>query len=150
MATKQFYGTGRRKTSVARVFLRKGSGKISVNDKAMEDYFAGGSLCMIVRQPLEITDTLNKFDILITVKGGGQSGQAGAVRHGIARALMQYDEDGIVVTDDEEGGEGSGSGPITFRKLLRQAGLVTRDPRQVERKKVGLPKARRAKQFSKR
>jgi len=147
MVTKQFYGTGRRKTSVARVFLRKGSGKISVNDKAIEDYFAGGSLCMIVRQPLEITDTLTKFDLLITVKGGGQSGQAGAVRHGISRALIKYDEDGIVVTDAENA---EGSNQITFRKLLRQAGLVTRDPRQVERKKVGLPKARRAKQFSKR
>jgi len=147
MATKQFYGTGRRKTATARVFLRPGSGKITINDRALDEYFGVGSLCMMVRQPLEITETASKFDFLITVKGGGQAGQAGAVRHGISRALIKYDEDGIVVSDDE-GAEGSSQ--ITFRQLLRQAGLVTRDPRKVERKKVGLPKARRAKQFSKR
>lgn len=146
---KQYYGTGRRKTSASRVFLRHGTGKISVNGRTLEHYFARETARMIVRQPLEAVNMLNKFDLLITVKGGGNGGQAGAVRHGITRALIQYDE-----TDGETGTSGSVGGETlserSFRRILRAKGLVTRDARMVERKKVGLHKARKATQYSKR
>jgi small subunit ribosomal protein S9 len=125
-----YYSTGRRKTSTARVFLRKGSGSITVNNRPLDQYFGRETARMIVRQPLEKADMSNSFDIMVTVRGGGMSGQAGAIRHGITRALIEYD------------GE--------LRSPLRRAGFVTRDARQVERKKVGLHKARRAPQFSKR
>ena len=124
------YGTGRRKESVARVFIKAGSGKIVVNDKPVDDYFSRETGRMIVRQPLVLTDNLNTFDIMVNVAGGGESGQAGAVRHGITRALIDYD--------------------ATLKPVLSSAGLVTRDAREVERKKVGFRKARRRKQFSKR
>ena len=124
------YSTGRRKTSTARVFLRKGKGDITVNKRPLDIYFGRETARMIVRQPLETSNLLDNFDITVTVKGGGMSGQAGAIRHGITRALMQYDSE--------------------LRPSLRRAGFVTRDARQVERKKVGLHKARRAPQFSKR
>ena len=138
----QFYGTGRRKNSSARVFLRPGSGKVIVNSRPMNEYFVRETDCMIIRQPLEVVDMLEKFDIIVTVRGGGMSGQAGAVRLGIARALVQYDEHDVPA-DAERGDD-------TFRKQLRQNHLLTRDARRVERKKVGLRKARRATQFSKR
>ena len=124
------YGTGRRKTSTARVFLKPGGGNIVVNGQPLDKYFGRETARMIVRQPLELTALHNKFDISITVKGGGGRGQAGAIRHGITRALMDYDEE--------------------LRGVLRKAGYVTRDARQVERKKVGLRKARKRPQFSKR
>ncbi len=124
------YGTGRRKTSTARVFLRPGTGNITVNAKPLDEFFGRKTAQMIVRQPLELTDMTAKFDVAVTVIGGGTTGQAGAIRHGITRALMEYDE--------------------TLRPSLRRAGFVTRDAREVERKKVGLRKARRAVQFSKR
>ena len=124
------YGTGRRKSSVARVFLKTGKGAIVVNGKPVDEYFARETGRMIVRQPLELTNHLGTFDIMVNVSGGGESGQAGAVRHGITRALMDYD--------------------LTLKPTLSKAGLVTRDAREVERKKVGLHKARRRKQFSKR
>lgn len=124
------YGTGRRKSAVARVFIKPGKGLIVVNDKPLDVFFSRETGRMVVRQPLELTDTLTKFDIMVNVFGGGESGQAGAVRHGITRALIDFDE--------------------TLRPVLRKAGLVTRDAREVERKKVGLRKARRRKQFSKR
>ncbi len=124
------YGTGRRKTSVARVFLKKGSGKVTVNGRPLDEFFARETGRMVVRQPLDITSNLTSFDIMVNVRGGGESGQAGAVRHGITRALIDYDEG--------------------LKPVLSQAGLVTRDAREVERKKVGLHKARRRKQFSKR
>ena len=130
MATQQYYGTGRRKSSTARVFMKSGSGKISVNSKTLEDYFGRKTAHMIVRQPLEKTEMLANFDINITVRGGGGSGQAGAIRLGIARALLQYDE--------------------AMRGTLRGAGYLTRDAREVERKKVGLHKARKRPQYSKR
>lgn len=130
MAATQYYGTGRRKTSTARVFLRPGSGKITINDRSLENYFGREVARMIVNQPLELTGTAGKFDMLITVAGGGSFGQAGAIRHGITRALLDYDE--------------------TLRSPLRKAGYVTRDAREVERKKVGLRKARKRPQFSKR
>ncbi len=130
MTIQQNYGTGRRKTSAARVFLRKGNGQIVVNGKTLEQFFGRETSCMIVRQPLELTDNTSKFDIMVTVAGGGITGQAGAIRLGIARALIEYDE--------------------TLKSPLRKAGFVTRDAREVERKKVGLHKARRATQFSKR
>jgi small subunit ribosomal protein S9 len=138
----QFYGTGRRKNSSARVFLRPGSGNIVINSRPISEYFVRETDCMIIRQPLEVVDMLSKFDILATVTGGGMSGQAGAVRLGIARALVVYDEDGVAA--DAEPSENS------FRKKLRKQQLLTRDARRVERKKVGLRKARRATQFSKR
>jgi small subunit ribosomal protein S9 len=125
-----YYSTGRRKTSTARVFLRRGSGAITVNQRPLDEYFGRETARMIVRQPLEKSDMSDTFDISVTVKGGGMSGQAGAIRHGITRALIEYDD--------------------TLRSPLRRAGFVTRDARQVERKKVGLHKARRAPQFSKR
>ena len=130
MTIQQNYGTGRRKTSAARVFLRKGNGEIVVNGKSLEAFFGRETSCMIVRQPLQLTDNISKFDIMVTVAGGGITGQAGAIRLGIARALIEYDE--------------------TLKSPLRKAGFVSRDAREVERKKVGLHKARRATQFSKR
>jgi small subunit ribosomal protein S9 len=140
---KHFYGTGRRKSSAARVFLKKGDGKIMVNGLALDQYFGRRTARMVVRQPLELLEVNQQFDFYITVKGGGKSGQAGAIRHGITRALMAYDEkDGV--SDDADGQESS------WRKLLRKAGFVTRDPRAVERKKVGRHKARKSTQFSKR
>jgi small subunit ribosomal protein S9 len=128
MATN--YGTGRRKTATARVFLSAGTGKLVINNRTLEQYFGRETARMVVRQPLELLDVTEKYDLYITVAGGGIGGQAGAIRHGITRALMEYDE--------------------TLRSELRKAGFVTRDARQVERKKVGLRKARRRPQFSKR
>lgn len=130
MAVTQYYGTGRRKTSTARVFLRPGTGSIVVNNKSLEEYFGRETNRMVVRQPLALTENLEKFDVFVNVHGGGGNGQAGAIRHGLTRALMQYDE--------------------TLRSSLRDAGYVTRDARAVERKKVGLRKARKKPQFSKR
>jgi len=130
-ATRQLnYGTGRRKTATARVYLKPGSGKITVNDRPLDQFFGRETGRMIVRQPLEAVQLAAKFDIAVTVDGGGNTGQAGAIRHGITRALMEYDE--------------------TLRKPLRDAGFVTRDAREVERKKVGRRKARRGPQYSKR
>jgi small subunit ribosomal protein S9 len=126
----QGYGTGRRKTSTARVYLRPGSGKITVNDKTLDEFFGRKTARMIVRQPLELTELGTKFDVSVVVAGGGITGQAGAIRHGLTRALMVYD--------------------ASLRGSLRKAGFVTRDAREVERKKVGLRKARRATQYSKR
>jgi small subunit ribosomal protein S9 len=128
--TSYNYGTGRRKTSVARVFIKPGKGKFMVNDKVLDEYFARETGRMVVRQPLVLTDHMQTFDIKVNVDGGGESGQAGAVRHGLTRALIEYDP--------------------SLKPVLSKAGLVTRDAREVERKKVGLHKARRAKQFSKR
>ena len=139
---QQYYGTGRRKSSTARVFLRPGKGAIKINNRALEDYFGRETTGMIIRQPLEAVDMLNKFDIYATVKGGGSSGQAGAVRLGIARALVEYDEQDLAADAEPN--------PDSFRRKLRARGLLTRDPRRVERKKVGLHKARRATQYSKR
>ena len=130
MATQQNYGTGRRKSSTARVFLRSGKGAIVVNGRPVDEFFGRETSRMIVRQPLEVTKMGDKFDITVTVEGGGITGQAGAIRLGIARALVEYDE--------------------TLKTELRKAGFMTRDAREVERKKVGLHKARRATQFSKR
>lgn len=141
-ATQQYYGTGRRKSSTARVFLRKGKGDIKINNRELAEYFPRETACMVVRQPLETVDMLNKFDIYITVEGGGVSGQAGAVRLGIAKALVCYDEEGLA--EDAE------PNPDSFRRKLRSRGLLTRDSRRVERKKVGLRKARKATQYSKR
>ncbi|WP_026957949.1 MULTISPECIES: 30S ribosomal protein S9 [Aliagarivorans] len=130
MAENQYYGTGRRKSSTARVFLKAGSGNIQVNKRSLDVYFGRETARMVVRQPLELVELAEKVDLYITVKGGGTTGQAGAIRHGITRALMEYDE--------------------SLRPELRKAGFVTRDARRVERKKVGLRKARRRPQFSKR
>jgi small subunit ribosomal protein S9 len=130
MSATQYYGTGRRKTSTARVFLKNGDGSITVNSRPLDQYFGREVARMIVRQPLDLTETNGKFDINVTVCGGGSFGQAGAIRHGITRALMEYDE--------------------SLRPSLRSAGFVTRDARAVERKKVGLRKARKRPQFSKR
>jgi small subunit ribosomal protein S9 len=130
MADIQYYGTGRRKTSTARVYLRPGSGNFTVNKRAFENYFPNEALRMIIHQPFRITDTANKFDILVNVEGGGTAGQAGAVRHGITRALLEYNAD--------------------LRPVLKKAGLVTRDPRKKERKKYGQKGARARFQFSKR
>jgi small subunit ribosomal protein S9 len=130
MIGNYYYGTGRRKTSVARVFIKQGSGKFVVNEKPVDDFFTRETGRMIVRQPLVLTNHQNTFDIMVNVIGGGESGQAGAVRHGITRALIDYD--------------------AQLKPALSKAGLVTRDAREVERKKVGLHKARRRKQFSKR
>ena len=143
MAQKQqYYGTGRRKRSTARVFLRAGKGNIIINDRKVEEYFGRETACMLVRQPLEVLEQLKKFDIYATVAGGGVSGQAGAGRLGIARALVQFDEKDMAADAEAL--------PDSARRKLRAQGLLTRDSRQVERKKVGLAKARRAKQFSKR
>ncbi|WP_225639523.1 30S ribosomal protein S9 [Candidatus Profftia sp. (ex Adelges kitamiensis)] len=130
MPEVQYYGTGRRKSSSARVFIKQGSGNILINQRKLEQYFNRETAHMIVRQPLELVDMVDNFDLYITVKGGGISGQAGAIRHGITRALIKYD--------------------TIFQSKLRKVGFVTRDARQVERKKVGLRKARRRPQFSKR
>ncbi len=130
MSATQYYGTGRRKTSTARVFLTAGTGQISINNRTIENFFGREVARMIVHQPLQLVDMVDKFDMNITVKGGGSFGQAGAIRHGITRALMAYDEE--------------------LRPTLRKAGFVTRDAREVERKKVGLRKARKKPQFSKR
>ena len=130
MATEQFYGTGRRKSSTARVFVTRGTGKIVINERPLDEFFGRETARMIVRQPLEKVELVDKFDIKVTVKGGGISGQAGAIRHGLTRALIEYDEE--------------------LRRPLRKAGYVTRDAREVERKKVGLHKARKATQYSKR
>jgi small subunit ribosomal protein S9 len=140
-AAKQSYsGTGRRKTSTARVYLKAGKGDIVINGNTLDQYFGRKTARMIVRQPLEVTNLTDRFDIVVTVTGGGISGQAGAIRHGIARALVVFDE--------EESGDSSGEGSL--RKILRKAGYLTRDARQVERKKVGLHKARKRPQYSKR
>ncbi|GIS86363.1 MAG: 30S ribosomal protein S9 [Gammaproteobacteria bacterium] len=130
MATEVHYGTGRRKTSTARVFIKKGKGNITVNKKPIDQFFDRETARMIVRQPLEHTELIGKIDVTATVKGGGGSGQAGAIRHGLSRALLSYDEN--------------------LRSALREKGFLTRDARKVERKKVGLKKARKATQFSKR
>ena len=130
MATTRYYGTGRRKSSVARVYLVPGTGKVTINKKDMDEYFGYDTLKVIARQPLELTSTADYFDVLVTVFGGGYTGQAGAIRHGIARALLEADPE--------------------FRPALKKAGYLTRDPRMKERKKYGLKKARRAPQFSKR
>lgn len=139
-ATNQIYGTGRRKTATARVFLKKGKGEITINDRSLDEYFGRETARILVRQPLEVTEMQNKFDIKVTVCGGGINGQAGAIRHGIARALVEYDE------DTSDGSEGGGS----TRRALRRAGHLTRDAREVERKKVGKRKARKLPQYSKR
>jgi len=141
---KSSYGTGRRKTSTARVFLKPGKGNILINERSLDVYFGRETARMIVRQPLVATDSQNKFDIHVTVVGGGMNGQAGAIRHGIARALVQHEE------GDGEGSTGAGSDDLTVRKILRRAGYLTRDAREVERKKVGLHKARKGTQYSKR
>ena len=130
MANSKYYGTGRRKSSVARVYLTPGTGKIIINKRDIDEYLGLETLKVIVRQPLVATENVDKFDVLVNVKGGGYSGQAGAIRHGIARALLQVDAD--------------------FRPVLKSAGFLTRDPRMKERKKYGLKAARRAPQFSKR
>lgn len=130
MIGNYYYGTGRRKSSVARVFIKPGKGNIVVNDKPVDEYFSRETGRMVVRQPLALTNNAATFDIMVNVHGGGESGQAGAVRHGITRALIEFDAE--------------------LKPALKKAGLVTRDAREVERKKVGLRKARRAKQFSKR
>jgi small subunit ribosomal protein S9 len=130
MIGNYYYGTGRRKSSVARVFIKAGKGDIIVNEKPVDQYFSRETGRMIVRQPLELTNNVGSFDVMVTVAGGGESGQAGAIRHGITRALIDYD--------------------AALKPTLKKGGLVTRDAREVERKKVGLRKARRAKQFSKR
>ena len=130
MAITQNYGTGRRKSSTARVFLRKGSGNITINERPIDEFFGRETARMIVRQPLQLTQSTEKFDVVVTVEGGGTTGQAGAIRLGISRALVEYDE--------------------SLKGDLRKAGFMTRDAREVERKKVGLHKARRATQFSKR
>ena len=130
MAEIQYYGTGRRKSATARVYLRPGTGKITVNRRDFDNYFPNQVLKMIIRQPLLLTETADRFDLLVNVRGGGSAGQAGAIRHGIARALLEYN------------GE--------LRPRLKAAGFLTRDPRQVERKKYGQPKARKRFQFSKR
>ena len=130
MAEAIYYGTGRRKTSVARVRLVPGQGNITINRRSMDDYFGLQTLELIVKQPLELTGTTSVYDVIVSVKGGGHTGQAGAIRHGISRALLEVDAD--------------------YRKVLKSAGLLTRDPRMKERKKYGLKKARKASQFSKR
>lgn len=137
------YGTGRRKSSTARVFLKKGSGKVTINGRSIENYFSLDTARMVVMQALHAVNHATTFDIYATVKGGGTTGQAGALRLGIARALVQYDEEDSNTTDTTDSNS-------SFRRMLRQHGLLTRDARKVERKKVGLHKARRATQFSKR
>jgi len=141
MTQTQYYGTGRRKSSTARVFMRKGTGNIVINERTLDNYFGHETARMVVMQPLEAVAEKGKFDLYVTVTGGGISGQAGAIRLGIARALVSYDEEG------DTGGDASAT---SFRVLLRAKGLLTRDARIVERKKVGLHKARRATQYSKR
>lgn len=170
---EQYQGTGRRKTCTARVFLRPGTGKITINKKTVEEYFGGRKTAhVMVRQPLKLVDMEKKFDVIVNVCGGGPMGQAGATRHGITRALLQYDESGLApqmtVTaqllgqtlgeslhgDEEASGEegqgGEETGAMSLRRVLRKAGFVTRDSRKVERKKVGHRKARKVEQYSKR
>jgi small subunit ribosomal protein S9 len=164
---QQYYGTGRRKTSVARVFLRPGKGKISINNKSLEDYFGRETLRMMVNQPLVVTNMQGRFDIKATTTGGGSGGQAGAIRLGLTRALIKYDEETncsakqqadateTVAEQKKEGDaaeadEATAPAPKSFRRLLRAAKLVTRDSRIVERKKVGRHKARKGTQYSKR
>ena len=148
---QQYYGTGRRKTSTARVFLKPGTGKININDSSIDDYFGRETARMIVRQPLIATSLQDRFDVFATVTGGGISGQAGAIRHGIARALLQFEGPKDEATEGDGGGEtGTGTGTLTLRQILRKAGHLTRDPREVERKKVGKHGARKGTQFSKR
>ncbi len=130
MRNIQYYGTGRRKTAVARVFLKPGKGEVVINHKPVDDYVNSNILKMVIRQPLQLTETTDKFDLYVTVKGGGVAGQAGAIKHGIARALLEYNPE--------------------LRKKLKEAGFLTRDPRMKERKKYGQPKARKRFQFSKR
>jgi len=130
MAAEQYYATGRRKSSTARVFIKPGTGNITINTRTLEDYFGRETSRMVVRQPLELVDMLNTFDLKITVRGGGNNGQAGAIRHGISRALVEYNDE--------------------LKSDLRKAGFITRDARAVERKKIGLHKARKRPQFSKR
>ncbi len=175
-ATKEhYYGTGRRKSCTARVYLYPGKGKITVNQKDIEEFFGRATAKMVVRQPLQLVNMMDDFDIFITVRGGGVMGQAGAIRHGITRALISYDETGTSATtkakpkktkkatkttdkdaeqkEDEEGEGGAESSDLkvtSLRKILRAAGFVTRDPRKVERKKVGRRKARKKEQYSKR
>ncbi len=150
MAIEQHYGTGRRKTSTARVFLRPGKGNFSVNGRALDEYFGRETARMVVMQPLEAVNMVDKFDLYITVSGGGIGGQAGAIRHGITRALMAYDEQNADEGDAGSEGEGEGEGTRSFRRILRDKGYVTRDARMVERKKVGRHKARKGTQYSKR
>lgn len=148
-----YWGTGRRKTCVARVYIRPGTGNIEINKRTLEEYFGGRIAAhMVVRQPLDLLEVANKFDIKVNVFGSGPMGQAGAIRHGITRALMQYDESGAAedLLQDEDDSEGDGSGPLSWRRILRKAGYVTRDSRKVERKKVGHRKARKVEQYSKR
>jgi small subunit ribosomal protein S9 len=171
---EQYQGTGRRKTCTARVMLRPGTGKITVNKKTVEEYFGGRKTAhVMVKQPLKLVDMETKFDVFVNVSGGGPMGQAGATRHGITRALLQYDESGLApqmtITaqllgktlgeslhgDEEEEGSGEGGdaasmGAMSLRRVLRKAGFVTRDSRKVERKKVGHRKARKVEQYSKR
>lgn len=153
---RQCYATGRRKTSTARVFLRPGSGNITINTQGLDVYFGRKTARMVVRQPLELIEVTDKFDVVITVKGGGIMGQAGAIRHGISRALIKYDEalnpPKVKEETESEAGEGTagGSDANSFRRILRKAGYVTRDSRKVERKKVGLHGARKRPQYSKR
>lgn len=147
VAKQSYSGTGRRKTSTARVYLKPGKGDIIINGNTLDQYFGRKTARMIVRQPLELTQLTDRFDIVVTVAGGGISGQAGAIRHGISRALVKYDEKNSHLADSsDEGSSGQGS----LRKILRKAGYLTRDARQVERKKVGLHKARKGTQYSKR
>lgn len=145
MTIAQYYGTGRRKTCRARVYMKRGTGQITVNDRSLEEYFGGRKAAhMIVRQPLVLLDLADKFDLNVTVEGSGPMGQAGAIRHGLTRALMSYDEENASGTESSEGNDQS------FRRILRKAGFVTRDSRIVERKKVGHRKARKVEQYSKR
>lgn len=173
VAVKQYYGTGRRKSSTARVFLRSGKGSVTINTKSLNDYFGRDTARMVVKQPLELVEMIDKFDVIVTVRGGGIMGQADAIRHGITRALIQYDEEAItkpaktsakkagakatsstaeVATSMASALEGTdvAANANSFRRILRKAGYVTRDPRVVERKKVGRRKARKLEQYSKR
>lgn len=145
---KQYRGTGRRKTSTARVILKQGKGGITINKRSLDEFFGRETARMIVMQPLVELKVADRFDIRVVVSGGGASGQAGAIRHGIARALLQYEVEETGDSDDG-GGDGSSEG-LTWRQTLRKAGFITRDSREVERKKVGRHKARKGTQFSKR
>lgn len=150
--SQQYYATGRRKTSTARIYLKSGTGNIVVNRQSLDDYFGRKTARMVVRQPLALIEGMDQFDITVIVKGGGVMGQAGAIRHGITRVLMNYDEKMNPPSEEEteEDSDSGGEGQSTFRRILRKAGFVTRDARKVERKKVGLRKARKKPQFSKR
>lgn len=149
--TDTYIGTGRRKTSTARVRLSKGSGKMIINGQSVEEYFGGRKAAhIVVRQPLDLLEVGKDFDVTVNVQGSGIMGQAGAIRHGITRALLSYDEKDVVKSDDDGDGESGSTGVLGWRKLLRSAGFVTRDSRKVERKKVGHRKARKVEQYSKR